>query len=400
MVSMEIKRLIFNELSADLSARHATILVGARQVGKTFLLRKLEKEAQKRGLKTTFFDLEQPADLIQFNREPQAIIDWLTNSGQVIFIDEFHYLKNASRLFKAIYDRPKTVKIYASGSSALEIHKHLKESLVGRKLTYRIHPCSFSEIRQVVARQTVPYFCQYGGMPGLIAFPEAEMKMKQLEETIQSYLLKDIKSLVREENITAFNNLLYLLAGRQGSLLSTDGLARDTGQSSRTIVSYLEILRQTYVGHPLTSYSRNYGNELKKSKKYYLYDLGIRNALLKNFAPFLQREDQGVLTESFVFLELVKRLGPETDLRFWRLKGGPEVDFIWIKNQQPFPIEVKTTCQKGEIPPGLIAFLNRYPRTSRAYVLSQNIDNQTTLYNGIPVFYKGIEQAAQIPEEV
>ncbi|MBI5699319.1 ATP-binding protein [Candidatus Saganbacteria bacterium] len=396
---MEIKRHILAKLLDDLKEKYVTILVGARQVGKTFLLKKIEAEAKSQNLKTAFFDLEQPETLSKFNMSDAEIVVLLAEAGDVVFIDEFHYLKNASRIFKALYDKGAKVKIFASGSSSLEIHKHLKESLVGRKMVFQIPPCSLAEIGQAAKGEAFNYYCRFGGLPGLIHFEDEEKKRRLLADILQSYLLKDIKSLIKEENIRAFNNLLYLLAQSQGSITSTASLANEVGLTARTIESYLELLAQTYVNHPLHSFSLNYGNELKKSKKYYLFDLGLRNVLLKNFASLKDRQDAGVVIESFVFLELQKLLSPETELRFWRLKDGTEVDFIWVKNQEPYPIEVKMTSRPGEIPDGLRAFINKYPKVRKAFVVGRNNEGQVR-YRDTVVYFVKLEDACLIPERI
>ncbi|MEA3493682.1 MAG: ATP-binding protein [Candidatus Margulisiibacteriota bacterium] len=396
---MEIKRDTINSLNKDIDESYVTILVGSRQVGKTFLLRKIADFAKARGLKTAFFDLEQPDVLNRFNKKDAEIVKFIMSAGDVVFLDEFHYLKNASRIFKAIYDSGKKIKIFASGSSSLEIHKHLKESLAGRKMIYRIYPCSFGEISQVISGDPLDYYFKYGGLPGLIHIKDAEKRKKLLLDILQSYILKDIKSLIKEENIRAFNNLLYLLAQYQGAVVTVASLANEVGLTAKSIEAYLEILSQTYINFPLHSFSRNYGNELKKSKKYYLYDLGIRNVLLKNFSALTEREDKGIMAESFVFSELNFQLTPETELRFWRLKDGTEIDFIWVKNQKPFPIEVKTKCGKGEIPGGLKGFINRYPKTEKAFILNKNYRGSTS-YKDTPIFYRKWTDATSIPAEV
>lgn len=399
MVFMEINRSIINKLASDFSEKSTSILVGARQVGKTYLMCKIEERAKFLGLKTAFFDLEQPNILLQFNKSDSEIIELLASSGNVVFIDEFQYLENASHIFKAVYDSRADIKIFASGSSSLKMHKHIKESLAGRKFVYQIHPCSFLEMGQVISVDLFDYYCVYGGLPGLIHFGDAEKKKLLLSDILQSYILKDVKSLIKEENIRAFNNLLYLLAQWQGGVVTLAGLSREIGLTIKTVESYLEILNQTYVCFPINSFSLNFANELKKSKKYYLYDLGVRNTLLKNFAPLSERNDAGSIVESFVFLELHKQLSVDTELRFWRLKDGAEVDFIWIKNQKAYPIEVKTSWNTDRIPDGLKAFFDKYPATKMAFVIS-NIPERMTEYKGIKVYFKGFRDAAGIPNLV
>ncbi len=375
---MIIKRNILNQLQQELTQPEILILLGPRQVGKTTLLKMLQEFCVHKGLATAFFDLEQPSILAEFNRSDKEIIQKIFESGDVVFIDEFQYVANISKIFKAIFDSKRKIKIVCSGSSSLEIHKHLKESLAGRRFLYRIYPLSYSEIRNAFKDYLFEEYLKFGGMPGLTQTDSAERKQQILNELLGSYILKDVKSLVKEENIRAFNHLLYLLAENQGSTISVNSLANEVGMSSKAVNHYLDILEQTYVNYRISSYSKNLGNELKKSCKTYLYDLGIRNVLLKDFSGQPERKDYGVILESFVFLKLQTILKPNMEIKFWRTKDGGEVDFILLKDRKPIPIEVKATIEKSEIPSGLKRFLARYPAVSSAYVINGTINDQNS----------------------
>lgn len=394
---MDIKRSLFNELCDDLTDRRCSILVGARQVGKTYLLKKIEKEARSRGLTTAYFDLEIPSDTIKFNAPEVELFDLLTKSADIVLLDEFHYLENASHLFKAVYDSGENVKIFASGSSSLEIHRHLKESLAGRKRVHHIFPCSMDEMFTV--NDTIENYLRFGGMPGLIHFDNEEHKKGALQEIVQSYVIKDIKSLIKEENIRAFNTLMYLLAQNQGGIISGPQLAGEVGLTPRTIDSYLDIMDQTYVNHVVHSYSTNLGNELKKSRKSYLFDIGIRNVLLKDFRPHGSREDGGTIIESFVYLELAKRITPEVEIRFWRTKSGDEVDFVWVQNRRPHPIEVKSADCGTSLPDGIKAFLRRYPKTAHGFVLHGGLSADIQV-DSTAIHFRPWHKAASILDEM
>lgn len=209
-------------------------------------------------------------------------------------------------------------------------------------------------------------------MPGLIHAKSEEEKVDKLNQITNTYLLKDVKSLIKEENLRAFNMLLYFLAAHQGSIISTSSLAKEVGLSEPTVKKHLDILSETFVCYPLNSFSKNLSNELKKSKKYFLYDLGIRNMLIKNFSSFDSRGDKGIIGESIVFNALMKQLKPNMELRFWRTKVGDEVDFIVLKNQKPIPIEVKTTFNNNVIPTLLKKFISAYPTVTDAYLFCLN----------------------------
>lgn len=374
---MKITRRCLEGLVREIERPEISILLGPRQVGKTFLLRELQKRARKAGRRTRYYNLEIPSDLRTFNKTDAEVFRLLTENVDVVFVDEFHYLKNASKIFKAVFDSRKKVKIFASGSSSIEIHKHLKESLAGRRLVTKISPLSYDEFNQrepeSASASRYEEYLTYGGLPGLLHVPDAPSRIRLLDELLATYIQKDVKSLIKEENIRAFNNLIYLLAENQGSLVSENSLSREIGLTAATVNKHLSILENTYVCRPVHSYSRSLGNELKKSKKIYFYDLGIRNALLKDFGAVRRRSDRGVLHETFVFLQLACALKPNMEIKFWRNKLGQEIDFVVLKDRKPFLIEVKTTLSSREIPPAMKTFLSHYPETLGAIVFSENM---------------------------
>ena len=392
-----IKRFIFNKLKDEIKEPEINILLGPRQVGKTTLLKHLRRCTQRAGYTTSFFDLEQPQILAKFNRSNKEIIDIINKSGHIVFIDEFQYIKNASKIFKAIFDSNKKTKIICTGSSSLKIHKHLKESLAGRRFLFRLYPLQYSEIKAHYKTYPLDMYFKYGGMPGLTHTTSEERKQQILSELLSSFILKDIKSLIKEENIRAFNHLLYLLAENQGSTISVHSLSNQIKLSSKAINRYLDILEETYVNFRVYSYSNNLGNELKKSCKTYLYDLGVRNALLKDFSSVSTRPDKGILLESFVFFKLNTMLAPNMEIKFWRTKDGDEVDFILLKDRKPIPIEVKGNLQIPKITKGLKRFLLRYEKTKIAYIINEKLTD-TIRNNSCDIKFITFEDFEKIKE--
>lgn len=369
---MNINRIIYKELVNEIDKPFISILIGPRQVGKTFLMRQLEDECRQNGLKVQFHNLEDPDDLRFFSGNENQLIRQLKNTdSDVLFLDEFHYLKNATRIFKVMYDSGMKVKIFASGSSSMEIHKHLKESLAGRFRLSLVHPLFGNELCQL-ADYSFEEFLRFGGLPGLLHEQSAADKMALLKNVLQTYLLKDIKALIKEENIRAFNSLLYSLAQNQGQVVAVAGLARDVGLSEPAIKHHLELMAQTYVCFPIDSYSRNLANELKKVKKYYLYDTGIRNCILNDYSALDNRLDKGAIIESFVALAVIKQLKVNMEVRFWRTRQGDEVDFILLKNRIPVPVEVKYQLPAPSVPDGMQKFLQKYPDAPFALVFSKD----------------------------
>jgi len=392
MVKKNIKRDIFDQLLGEVNQTEVTILIGPRQVGKSSLLLKLQENVKE---KTSFYDLEDPLTLAGFNLSPEEIITKLDKEDtKVIFIDEFHYLKNASKIFKAIYDRgicdpKKRVKIFASGSSTTEIHKHLKESLAGRKNTIRIFPLSFLEFTQT--KQSFDEYLLFGSLPGIIHKESHKDKLALLNNILKTYIEKDIKSLVREENISPFNNLLRIVAQSQGQLVEHSSIANEIRVSSPTVQRYFDLLEETFVVNPLYSFSRNKTNELKKSKKYYFFDLGIRNLLVEDFSFIEKREDKGLLYESYVFNYLSSKLLPNMSLGFWRTKQKDEIDFVLSKNKIPYPIEVKSKLIRPSIPASFLKFSKLYPEMKDAFIINENL-NLSIEMEGFSVHFLLISQ--------
>ncbi len=395
---LKFQRNLYKELQKDLTSPKITLIFGPRQVGKSYLMNLLSTKLKS---KFTYYDLEQPADISRFAGDQEHINEVLLNSGKTIFIDEFHYLKNAGKAFKAIYDlgrrdQSKKVKIFASGSSSIEMHKHIKESMAGRIHSYCLRPLLLEEYLSIdVADLSIPEYFVYGGLPELYQY-SGEDRQSYLNGILETYIQKDIKSLIKEENISSFNKLLYMLAQYQGQIIAVSNLGNDLTVSAQTVQSYLDILEQTYTLYPLKSFSTNISNELKKSKKYYFYDLGLRNALLKNFSRLSKRDDLGTIMETYVYHYLISIANKaNTDLFFWRTTKGNEVDFIWKKNQSLTPIEVKSKYETEDLPKGMKAFFEAYPLTQEAVILfykSQSLeDYQEFNYKGRKIHLIKIE---------
>jgi hypothetical protein len=396
---MNLHRLLEARLVSELDRPTATILLGPRQVGKSFLLRRLEEIAQQQGKRTTFFDLERPEHLRQLSGSDEELLGLLQSSGDVVFLDEFQYLKNATKLLKILSDSRSGPKVLASGSSSIEIHKHLKESLSGRFRAFLVHPLEWMGEYDQLRQASWPDYLRFGGLPGLLHETSDADRMELLSNLVSTYLLKDIRALIQEENVRAFNALLYMLAQNQGSLVSTASLAREIRLSEPTLARYLDILHQTYTVFPLGSFSRNLANELKKSRKYYLYDLGIRNMLVKDFSLLASRPDKGILAESVVEASLRRRLQPNETLHFWRTKQGDEVDFVLCRDRTPVPIEVKVSFHGSQDFRSLHKFLDAYPDAPAAYLLtledrSPESDPAEYSYSGRTISVQSCQSAA------
>lgn len=216
-------------------------------------------------------------------------------------------------------------------------------------------------------------FIVYGGMPGLVHEKNKEEKKRLLLDLVATYIQKDIKALLREEDILSFNRLLVLLAGQEGGLLSEFSVSQTLNYSIRQVRKDIAILSQMFLLDILKPYFTNRGRELKQTNKIYYFDSGIRNAILRDFRSLESRDDKGALLESFVLHELQKYLKVSQDIYYWRTREKDEVDFIVVKDRIPVPVEVKSKLSNIVIPAGIRQFLRKYPESKTAVVLNDDL---------------------------
>jgi predicted AAA+ superfamily ATPase len=419
IVNMSLKRNVYQSIIDDIKRKEVSIIIGPRQVGKTTLLKEVFSYCTQKKVKCIYYNLEMPHDLSVFGGDLQKILDDICTGGKkVVMIDEFHYLPNATRLFKAVFDGCPGIKIFASGSSALEMHKHMKESLAGRRILNRVFPLSFSEwlpsmtrmellpedivhpTRTDVHKTLKKYldkFLIYGGMPGLVHEKTDNDKKRLLIDLVATYIQKDVKALLRDEDVISFNRLLSALAAQDSGMLSENGFSGDLNYSLRQVRKDITILNQMFLIYSLKPFSSNRGRELRQTNKTYLFDSGIRNAILNDFRKCEDRQDRGAIYESFVFLEMHKNLRISQKIYYWRTRQKEEVDFVLVTDRIPLPVEVKSKIKPGEIPPGIKRFLDVYPECNYAIVLNTDYYGQSA-YKDKTVFFVPHYYAALIPE--
>ncbi len=381
---MIIKREIFDKLLSQLNRPQISIIIGARQVGKSTILKEIQKKIK---IPSIFLNFENPLHLRILREGYNSFIREIGKEKKVVFIDEFHYYKNITAVFKAVYDLNPQIKIYATGSSSMEIHTHLKESLAGRKLETHLYPFSFSEwlitknialpdlatpFKIIIHEKLKGYikeFLKYGAMPGLIHFNTDIEKREYLESIYSTYIAKDIKTFLKEERIIDFNKLIELIILLNAKLLNENVLSKESKLSVRQVRKYIDILKETFVIFLLKPLFTNKKKEIIKTSKVYFYDTGISNMMQRNFAEIDIRMDKGEILEQFVFLELLKSVDIRYNLNYWRTTDKYEVDFILSKDGELLPIEVKTRWDTERIPSGLRKFFEYYPDVTKAVIL-------------------------------
>lgn len=392
-------RTIEKKLKDALTRKEAIFLLGARQVGKTTLMKHLMEEFADNS--TLYFDLEDLSNLSIINKGVNEFLAFLSsqelakNKTNFIFIDEIQYANDFSSLIKYIVDHHSDrYKLVLSGSSSLQIKKKFKESLVGRKLVFELYSLSFSEFcafkdESAISKkllETDPYkleedplrfesekmrnllkeFLLYGGFPKVVLERKKEDKIRDLEDIVNSYIMKDIRHIFNLEKIEQFNHLIKLLAVFMGKELNISKLSNETKLHKQTLEHYLNALESGYITKIIKPYHKNLATELRKIPKCYFIDNGIRNFLVSNFSEIEFRPDRGELLENFVFSQLLKKAGSLTKINYWRTKNKQEIDFILQKENMLFALEVKWNDGSMQ---NLKKFKQIYPDTS-IYVVS------------------------------
>lgn len=340
---MSVQRQIQGSIEQDFFKGKVIVILGARQVGKSSLIKMLP---QCQTSDVLWFDGEN-ADVHELLKEVNhERLKQLVGRRNVVVIDEAQKIQNIGSILKLFADYLKEVQVIASGSSAFELRNALNEPLTGRKFEYKLFPVSFQEMVNhtdlLQEIRDLPRRMVYGYYPEIVTNPnDAERLLRFLSD---SYLYKDIflyKGIKKPEKML---ELLKMLAYQIGSEVNFNELANALKIDNQTVESYIVMLEQVFVIYRLPAYHTNQRTELKKSKKIYFNDLGIRNALLNDFRPTEIRHDTGQLFENFIINELVKQNEynrVHANLYFWRNTDQREIDLIIEKNNQLHAIEVK-----------------------------------------------------------
>lgn len=345
----------------------AVVIFGARQIGKTTLLTELSQYEKS----VRWFNGDLITDHRQLQFSSSTDVELTLRQADTIIIDEAQRFPNIGLILKQLVDVNVRLnlgkKIFATGSSSLELAKGVKESAVGRLVHRQMWPLSISEIAAAKGwgeiSQNIERLMIYGTYPAVFTDPD------HAESTLRNYcdgvLYKDLFALAGIRQNEKFMHLVKLLAYNVGSEVNYDNLARDTGLSRTTVADYLQLLEQCFIIKICPSFSRNLSNELKKGKKVYFCDNGVRNAIIGDFSPMLARpsQDGGALWENFFFMERVKLHSIRndfTDMYFWRTTSNNphELDFLEVKNERIRAFECKLSSS-AKARPG--KFTTAYP---------------------------------------
>lgn len=359
----------FGNLREQMRPGRVTVIYGARRTGKTTLVNTwLEtQEPSLRVLRATGDNVTVRELLGSQNLE--ILLDW-SAGYDVIFVDEAQRIPGAGWALKLLVDSRPDLAIIVTGSSSFNLSGDLGEPLTGRQTPLKLYPLSIGELRSQYndyeLKQNLEDLLVYGMYPEVRTARSSEQKRFILNELMEAYLLKDIFELERIKKPKVLTNLLALIALQSGSEVSLNELSIMLGIDIKTVSRYLDLLEKCFVLYNLRALSRNLRNEINSKSKYYFFDTGLRNAVIRNFNPLSLRNDTDALWENFVIIERLKArncgAAGEASLAeayFWRTWEGREIDLVEEYGGKFHAYECKWSEKKPAKAPSV--FMTAYP---------------------------------------
>lgn len=368
-----ITRQLQKTIEQRMFAGKAIIVIGARQVGKSTLFRMI---LEKQDCKTLHLNCDEPEVKDMLSGINTAELRLLIADNRIVVIDEAQRVENIGMTLKRITDNFPDVQLLVTGSSSFELQNRLNEPLTGRKFEYHLYPISTSEIMQsqglLAVKQTLEQRLIFGSYPDILN--HADDAKELLMNLAGSYLYKDLLSLESVRRPVLLGKLLTAIALQVCSEVSYNELAQTVGTDNKTVEKYIDLLEKCYIIFRLNGFNRNLRTELKKGKKIYFYDNGIRNAILQNFAPLSLRQDTGALWENFIISERIKAnqyAGRYVNSYFWRTTQQQEIDYVEESDGRFSVFEMKWNPRRAntQFPS---SFLTAYDVKERAVVTPEN----------------------------
>ena len=373
MKSIYIPQKQLNNLKNSVKPGKVVILYGPRRVGKTTLVKKFLENVKEPNIYLNGEDI-----FVQENLSSQSIVKLKDFIGRakVVVIDEAHKIPNIGLNLKLIVDNIKNVKIIATGSASFELVQKMGEPLTGRKFTLKLFPLAQLELSQYEnlyeTQSNLEKRLIFGSYPEVVLSESNDERILYLKELVNSYLLKDILEINGIRHSDKLIKILRLLAFQTGNEISYSEIAAQVGINKKTLENYLDLLEKVFVIFKLGGFSRNLRKEVSKSKKYYFYDLGIRNAIINNFNLLELRDDTGCLWENYIISERIKKQeyeGMHVNSYFWRTYDQEEIDLIEERGGKLSAYEIKWSGGRI-LPPD--DFINAYASAKFEVISREN----------------------------
>jgi predicted AAA+ superfamily ATPase len=371
---MNYERTITSSILDNLGQKPILVLYGARQVGKTTLI----KHIMSKFAKTLYLQGDDSKDALLIEKRSAKELQELVTGYDIVVIDEAQRIKDIGTSLKLIADNVQGVKVIASGSSSFELANKLSEPLTGRNRKFYLYPLSIKELvnsyGKVDAEKKLEEYITFGTYPQIVSAERREDKMILIRELTNDYLFKDLFLFGDIRNSFAFEKLVKLLALRVGSEISYSELAKEVGISRDTVMNYVTLLEQAFIIFRLKPLYTNKTKEINKNHKIYFYDTGIRNALVGNADPISIRPDKGSIFENFFIAEKIKERaysGRPSEIYFWRNRQGSEVDFIESENSNQKINAYE--CKWKDLASVPVSFKRDYPQANFECITIENI---------------------------
>ncbi len=349
------------------------VLYGARQTGKTTLIKELIKEFPD---DSVYLNCDQPNIAAQLSNKTSEELNFLTGNKKIIFIDEAQRVENIGLSLKLLIDNYPEKQIVATGSSSFDLANKINEPLTGRKFEYHLSPFSLKELlpkykNPLTLSAHLEQRIIYGMYPDVV---------ENLSDTRQilfnlttSYLYKDLFEWQQIRKPDLIIKLLKAIALQLGNEVSYYELSKILGVSKETIISYISLLEKAFVIFRLSAFNRNLRTELSKKQKIYFWDTGVRNAIINSFNPLSDRQDVGALWENFMISERLKHnenAGKYCSSYFWRTTTQQEIDYIEEYDGMLHAYEFKWNKRgKAKLPN---SFNTAYPKNSFEIINREN----------------------------
>ncbi|MBO7646133.1 MAG: ATP-binding protein [Prevotella sp.] len=364
---MKYRRALQDEIELRLKPQKVLLLFGARRVGKTVLL---EQIMQNFDGKKLLLNGESMDTIRLLNERSITNYRQLFSGIDLLCIDEAQHIPEIGMKLKLLIDEVEGLRIIATGSSSFDLQNIAGEPLVGRSTQFLLTPFSVGELVEATSHieyiQHLEEHIVYGHYPELESIDNEKLKQEYLNDVVDAYLLRDILAFDGLKHAQKMHDLLRLVAFQTGSELSLDEVGNQLSLSRNTVERYLDLLQKAFVIFRLGGFSRNLRKEVSKSSKWYFYDTGIRNAVIRNYAPYSMRSDseRGALWENYFISDRIKRshnarLG--TNFYFWRTYDQQEIDLIEEQGGNLSALEIKSGRKTPTVPK---AFSKAYPDAS------------------------------------
>ncbi len=373
-----INRKLEKSIATYLFKGKCIVIYGARQVGKTTLIRSIVKDYES---KTLWLNCDELDNRILLQDTNSTRLRNLTQGYKIVVIDEAQRVENIGLTLKIFTDSIPEVQVIASGSASFELASKINEPLTGRKYEFQIYPLSFSEMTQSTTlyeeKRMLQHRLIFGYYPEIVVKPVEENDL--LKSLTNSYLYKDILTFEKIKKPLVVEKLVKALALQVGNEVSYNELSRLIGVDKNTVEKYIDILEKAFVVFRLNAFSGNIRNEIKKSKKIYFYDNGILNSVNSNFKTAENRSDIGSLWENFIISERKKAFNNiNIDCRqyFWRTAQKQEIDLVEETEEGLSAYEIKWNCRIFKLP---AIFNSKYKLVNSGCIDKNNFENYVNL---------------------